>query len=72
MMERLQEKDDLNIYQFVMDMRKRRTFMVQTLVSTSRSALIILSPHLVYCLHVGVLLACMLTKLYMGQACQIL
>jgi protein tyrosine phosphatase len=31
MMERLQEKDDLNIYQFVTAMRTRRTFMVQTM-----------------------------------------
>ena len=33
MMERLNEKDDLNIYQFVMEMRSSRTFMVQTMVS---------------------------------------
>ena len=33
MMERLNEKDDLNIYQFVTEMRSRRTFMVQTMVS---------------------------------------
>ena len=33
MMQRLQEKDDLNIYQFVTAMRTRRTFMVQTMVS---------------------------------------
>ena len=33
MMERLKEKDDLNIYQFVTEMRSRRTFMVQTMVS---------------------------------------
>ena len=70
MIERLQEKDDLNIHQFVMDMRKRRTFMVQTLVSTTRSTLIILSTHLVYYLRVAVIPACVLTKLYMGQACK--
>ena len=33
MMERLKEKDDLNIHQFVTEMRSRRTFMVQTMVS---------------------------------------
>ena len=33
MMQRLKEKDDLNIYQFVTEMRSRRTFMVQTMVS---------------------------------------
>ena len=33
MMERLKEKDDLNIYQFVTEMRSRRTYMVQTMVS---------------------------------------
>ena len=33
MLERLQEKDNLNIYQFVTAMRTRRTFMVQTMVS---------------------------------------
>ena len=33
MMERLKEKDDLNIYQFVTEMRSKRTFMVQTMVS---------------------------------------
>ena len=50
MMERLQEKDDLNIYEFVTDMRKRRTFMVQTLVSnTVSSALDVVSISL--CTH---------------------
>ena len=34
MMERLKEKDDLNIFEFVNEMRTRRTFMVQTLVSS--------------------------------------
>ena len=33
MLERLQEKDDLNVYQFVTAMRSQRTFMVQTMVS---------------------------------------
>ena len=33
MMERLKEKDNLNIYQFVTEMRSSRTFMVQTMVS---------------------------------------
>ena len=33
MMERLKEKDDLNIYKFVTEMRSSRTFMVQTMVS---------------------------------------
>ena len=33
MLERLQEKDNLNIYQFVTAMRTRRTYMVQTMVS---------------------------------------
>ena len=36
MMERLKEKDDLNIYHFVTEMRSRRTFMVQTMVSECR------------------------------------
>ena len=36
MMERLKEKDDLNIHQFVTEMRSRRTFMVQTMVSGCR------------------------------------
>ena len=36
MMERLKEKDDLNIYQFVTEMRSKRTFMVQTMVSGCR------------------------------------
>ena len=33
MMERLKEKKDIDIFKFVTDMRKRRTKMVQTLVS---------------------------------------
>ena len=37
MMERLNAKDDLNIYQFVTEMRSRRTFMVQTMVSVCSS-----------------------------------
>ena len=32
MMQRLKEKDDLNIYNFVTQMRTKRTFMVQNLV----------------------------------------
>ena len=32
MMERLKEKDDLNIFEFVNEMRTRRMYMVQTLV----------------------------------------
>ena len=32
MMERLKEKDDLNIFEFVSEMRTRRKQMVQTLV----------------------------------------
>ena len=32
MMQRLEEKDDLNIYEFVTYMRTRRTFMVQNQV----------------------------------------
>ena len=34
MMERLKERDDLNIFEFVNEMRTRRKQMVQTLVST--------------------------------------
>ena len=37
MMERLKEKDELNIYQFVTEMRSSRTFMVQTTVSECMS-----------------------------------
>ena len=33
MMERLKERKDLNIFEFVSEMRSRRTQMVQTLVS---------------------------------------
>ena len=33
MMQRLKEKDDLDIYNFVTQMRTKRTFMVQNLVS---------------------------------------
>ena len=33
MMERLKERKDINIFEFVTDMRSRRTKMVQTLVS---------------------------------------
>ena len=33
MMERLKERDDLNIFEFVNEMRTRRMKMVQTLVS---------------------------------------
>ena len=33
MMERLKERDDLNIFEFVNEMRTRRTQMVQSLVS---------------------------------------
>ena len=32
MMQRLKEKDDLNIYNFVTQMRTKRTFMVQNVV----------------------------------------
>ena len=32
MMQRLKEKDDLDIYNFVTQMRTKRTFMVHTLV----------------------------------------
>ena len=53
MMERLQEKDDLNIHEFVTDMRKRRTFMVQTLVSnTVSSALDVVTYICVLTTHV--------------------
>ena len=34
MMQRLKEKDDLNIYNFVTQMRTKRTFMVQNMVCT--------------------------------------
>ena len=34
MTERLKERDDLNIFEFVNEMRTRRKQMVQTLVST--------------------------------------
>ena len=34
MMQRLKEKDDLDIYNFVTQMRTKRTFMVQNLVCT--------------------------------------
>ena len=34
MMERLKERDDLNIFEFVNEMRTRRKQMVQTVVST--------------------------------------
>ena len=33
MMERLKERDDLNIFEFVNEMRTRRMCMVQTVVS---------------------------------------
>ena len=32
MIQRLKERDDLNIYEFVTEMRLKRTFMVQTKV----------------------------------------
>ena len=32
MLQRLKERDDLNIYEFVTEMRSARTFMVQTKV----------------------------------------
>ena len=35
MMERLKERDDLNIFEFVNEMRTRRKQMVQTMVSLS-------------------------------------
>ena len=35
MMERLKERDDLNIFEFVNEMRTRRMYMVQTVVSVS-------------------------------------
>ena len=34
MMQRLKEKDDLDIYNFVTQMRNKRTFMVQNMVCT--------------------------------------
>ena len=34
MMQRLKEKDDLDIYTFVTQMRTKRTFMVQNMVCT--------------------------------------
>ena len=33
MIQRLKERNDLNIYEFVTDMRSKRTFMVQNQVS---------------------------------------
>ena len=33
MIQRLKERDDLNIYEFVTEMRSKRTFMVQNLVN---------------------------------------
>ena len=33
MIQRLKERDDLNIYEFVTEMRSKRTYMVQNLVS---------------------------------------
>ena len=33
MMERLKERDELNIFEFVNEMRTRRMYMVQTVVS---------------------------------------
>ena len=35
MMERLKERDDLNIFEFVNEMRTRRMYMVQTVVSVA-------------------------------------
>ena len=43
MMQRLKEKDDLDIYNFVTQMRTKRTFMVQNLVS--RPTVFGLSPY---------------------------
>ena len=43
MMQRLKEKDDLDISNFVTQMRTKRTFMVQTLVG-SKTAYISLHP----------------------------
>ena len=40
MMERLKERDDLNIFEFVNEMRTRRKQMVQTVVSTFNGILI--------------------------------
>ena len=37
MMERLKERDDLNIFEFVNEMRARRMCMVQTVVSVAVS-----------------------------------
>ena len=45
MMERLKEKDDVNIYEFVTEMRSRRTFMVQTMVSGYDSETIMCTLH---------------------------
>ena len=36
MMERLKERDDLNIFEFVNEMRTRRMYMVQTVVSLTK------------------------------------
>ena len=49
MLERLQEKDNLNIYQFVTAMRTRRTFMVQTMVSECMYMKYIAKQHACSC-----------------------
>ena len=46
MMERLKERDDLNIFEFVSEMRTRRKQMVQTIVST-----LLLESLLAFALH---------------------
>ena len=37
MMERLKERDEINIFEFVNEMRTRRMYMVQTVVSVAVS-----------------------------------
>ena len=54
MMERLKEKDDLNIYQFVTEMRSRRTFMVQTMVSGCRRTVLCVCVGVCVCVCVRV------------------
>ena len=40
MVERLKERDDLNIFEFVNEMRTRRKQMVQTVVSTWQNVIV--------------------------------
>ena len=56
MMERLKERDDLNIFEFVNEMRTRRMCIVQTLVSMAVFTKLINSGMIHYFMYVPVFL----------------